>query len=102
MNNIGIQVTLNGPKPEKIPISEVRIEIRKIEEQFYGRVATQSELTNLNRSLDQYVNKPYNLIIKAELINNNVKLYGYNDDSKAVLDPNCGIEYISKTRIRRR
>ena len=33
----------------------------------------------------------------AEFKNNNVKLFGYDDDSKAVLDPNCNIHHISKT-----
>lgn len=101
MDNIGIQVTLHIPR-EKIPISEVRTEIRKIEEIFYGDAINDTELIHLNRLLDQRINLPFNLSITASLIGNVVRLYGNTTDSKAVLDTNCSIEYISKTRVKRR
>ena len=97
-----INFPINGLKKEKIPIEEIRMEIRKIEEYFYGTLANLQSVKNLNNILSNNVNKPYGLIIKAELIGKNIKLFGYNDDSKAVLDPNCNIKYISKMRIVRR
>lgn len=98
---IGIHLLLKGAKPEKISADEVRVEIRKIEEQYYGIPVTVETLDRLNGELNNYINKPYGLNIRAEFINNNVKLYGYDDDSKIVLDPNCGIHQISKTRTKR-
>ena len=92
---------LKGAKRENIPADEIRLEIRKIEEKYYGIPVTGETLSRLNGDLNNYVNKPYGLQIIAEINNNNVKLYGYNDDSKAVLDPNCNIHHISKTRVKR-
>jgi len=96
-----INFPIYGAKREKIPISEIRLEIRKIEERFYGNIVTTMCLSSINAVLNQLINIPYGLIIKAKLIGNNVKLIGYNMDSKYVLDPNCGITHISKKRIKR-
>jgi hypothetical protein len=101
MPNIQIWFPIQGAKRENIPSEEVRMEIRKIEEKYCGLSATIENLSRLNGELDNFVNKPYGLKIKAEIINNNVKLYGYDDDSKVVLDPNCNIHHISKTRVKR-
>jgi hypothetical protein len=101
MSNIQIWFPIKGAKREKIPAEEIRIEIRKIEEKFYGVPATIEMLDRLNGELNNYINKPYGLNIRAEFFNNNVKLYGYDDDSKVVLDPNCNIHQISKTRVKR-
>lgn len=87
-----------GPKKENIPISEVRLELRKIEEYFFCKILTKSTLTDLNNRLNTFINRPYNLMIKAKIVNNEIKLYGLNNDSKAVLDSNCTIKHISKKR----
>lgn len=92
---------LKGAKRENIPADEIRLEIRKIEEKYYGIPVTSETLARLNGELHNYVNKPFGLNIVAEITNNNVKLYGYDDDSKVVLDPNCNIKNISKTRVKR-
>jgi hypothetical protein len=101
MSDINIWFQFKGKNNEKIAASEVRLEIRKIEEKFYGTVVTTETLDRLNGELNNYINKPYGLNIRAEFLNNNVKLYGYDDDSKVVLDPNCNIHHISKTKIKR-
>ncbi len=101
MSNIQIWFPIKGAKREKIPAEEIRIEIRKIEEKYYGITATTETLVGINAELDICINKPYGLNIRAEFINNNVKLFGYDDDSKVVLDPNCNIQQISKTRVKR-
>ena len=97
-----IIIPIQGLKKEKIPVSEVRIEIRKIEECFFGNIVNDSILNQLNSILEHSINTPFNLKIKAELIASKVKLIGYNKESKAVLDPNCNINYISKTRLKRK
>lgn len=101
MSKVQIWFTIKGAKPEKISADEIRLEIRRIEEQYYGIPVTGETLERLNGDLNNYVNKPYGLNIRAEIFNNNVKLYGYDDDSKVVLDPNCNIHQISKTRVKR-
>ena len=85
---------------EKITIDEVRDKLLEIQDSFFGDLIVQDSLNELNRIIEEKINKPYDLKIKAELINNNVKLFGYNLDSKAVLDPNCKIKFISKTRFK--
>lgn len=85
---------------EKITIEEVRDKLLEIQDSFFGDLITQDSLNELNRIIEEKINKPYDLKIKAELVNNNVKLFGYNLDSKAVLDPNCKIKFISKTRFK--
>lgn len=85
---------------EKITIDEVRDKLLEIQDSFFGDLITQDSLNELNRIIEEKINKPYDLKIKAELVNNNVKLFGYNLDSKAVLDPNCKIKFISKTRFK--
>ena len=93
-----INVSIPTRKPQKISFDEVRTELRKIEEEMFGKLLDQASLNNLNLMLDSRINKPYGLKIRAEFINNNVKLYGYTDESKEVLDPNYKKDYISKTR----
>lgn len=85
---------------EKITIDEVRDKLLEIQDSFFGDLITQDSLNELNRIIEEKINKPYDLKIKAELVNNNVKLFGYDLDSKAVLDPNCKIKFISKTRFK--
>lgn len=85
---------------EKITIEEVRDKLLEIQDSFFGDLIVQDSLNELNRIIEEKINKPYDLKIKAELVNNNVKLFGYNLDSKAVLDPNCKIKFISKTRFK--
>lgn len=85
---------------EKITIDEVRDKLLEIQDSFFGDLIVQDSLNELNRIIEEKINKPYDLKIKAELVNNNVKLFGYNLDSKAVLDPNCKIKFISKTRFK--
>lgn len=94
--NIPIQT---APK-EKITTEEVRNKLREIQDSMFGTLVRGNAMYALNDAIQQYVNIPYGLNIKAELIGNNVKLFGYDMDSKAVLDPNCGIEFISKTRFK--
>ena len=85
---------------EKITIDEVRDKLLEIQDSFFGVLIVQDSLNELNRIIEEKINKPYDLKIKAELVNNNVKLFGYDLDSKAVLDPNCKIKFISKTRFK--
>ena len=85
---------------EKITIDEVRDKLLEIQDSFFGDLIVQDSLNELNRIIEEKINKPYDLKIKAELVNINVKLFGYNLDSKAVLDPNCKIKFISKTRFK--
>ncbi len=85
---------------EKITIEEVRDKLLEIQDSFFGDLIVQDSLNELNRIIEEKINKPYDLKIKAELVNNNVKLFGYNLDSKTVLDPNCKIKFISKTRFK--
>ena len=85
---------------EKITIEEVRDKLLEIQDSFFGDLIVQDSLNELNSIIEEKINKPYDLKIKAELVNNNVKLFGYNLDSKAVLDPNCKIKFISKTRFK--
>lgn len=85
---------------EKITIEEVRDKLLEIQDSFFGDLITQDSLNELNRIIEEKINKPYDLKIKAELVNNNIKLFGYDLDSKAVLDPNCKIKFISKTRFK--
>ena len=85
---------------EKITNEEVRDKLLEIQDSFFGDLIVQDSLNELNRIIEEKINKPYDLKIKAELVNNIVKLFGYNLDSKAVLDPNCKIKFISKTRFK--
>ena len=85
---------------EKITIDEVRDKLLEIQDSFFGDLITQDSLNELNRIIEEKINKPYDLKIKAELVDNNVKLFGYNLDSKVVLDPNCKIKFISKKRFK--
>ena len=85
---------------EKITIEEVRDKLLEIQDSFFGDLIVQDSLNELNRIIEEKINKPYDLKIKAELVNNNVKLFGYDLDSKAVLDPNCKIKFISKKRFK--
>lgn len=65
---------------------------------MFGEQINDKTIIKLNTWLDARINKPYGLVIKAEIANNNVKLYGYTNESKEVLDPNFQKEFISKTR----
>jgi hypothetical protein len=93
-----LKFQISGVKKNKISTEEVRIEIRKIEESLYGESMDYIKMIKLNDILNHKINIPFNLMIKAELISGSIKLVGYTDDSKAVLDPNCGINHISKIR----
>lgn len=95
LSNIGLKFTFKGSKTNKVTTEEVRIKIREITEVFYGDVATTSQLFSLNTALENSINIPYDLKIKAEILGNTIKLFGYTLDSKAVLDPNSGITHIS-------
>lgn len=95
-----ISIPIQTAPLEKITIDEVRDKLLEIQDSFFGDLIVQDSLNELNRIIEEKINKPYDLKIKAELVNNNVKLFGYNLDSKAVLDPNCKIKFISKTRFK--
>lgn len=95
-----ISIPIQTAPLEKITIDEVRDKLLEIQDSFFGDLITQDSLNELNRIIEEKINKPYDLKIKAELVNNNVKLFGYDLDSKAVLDPNCKIKFISKTRFK--
>ena len=97
---MNLNIPIPTKQPQKITVEEVRLELRKIEEVMFGDLITQDSMNELNRIIEEKINKPYDLKIKAELVNNNVKLFGYDLDSKAVLDPNCKIKFISKTRFK--
>lgn len=97
---MNLNIPIPTKQPQKITVEEVRLELRKIEEVMFGELVTDKTMIKLNTWLDVRINKPYDLKIKAELVNNNVKLFGYDLDSKAVLDPNCKIKFISKTRFK--
>ena len=97
---MNLNIPIPTKQPQKITVEEVRLELRKIEEVMFGDLIVQDSLNELNRIIEEKINKPYDLKIKAELVNNNVKLFGYDLDSKAVLDPNCKIKFISKTRFK--
>lgn len=98
---MNLNIPIHTKQPQKITVEEVRLELRKIEEVMFGELVTYKTMIKLNTWLDVRINKPYDLKIKAELVNNNnVKLFGYDLDSKAVLDPNCKIKFISKTRFK--
>ena len=97
---MNLNIPIPTKQPQKITVEEVRLELRKIEEVMFGDLIVQDSLNELNRIIEEKINKPFDLKIKAELINNNVKLFGYDLDSKAVLDPNCKIKVISKTRFK--
>lgn len=89
--------TINLKQPRDITTEEVRGVIREISDRFYGEVLDEYSLNDLNYNLDLYVNRPYNLNIKAELTpysRSPVTLFGYDDDSKAVLDQNCKVKSI--------
>lgn len=95
-----ITIPIQTAPLEKITIDEVRDKLLEIQDSFFGDLIVQDSLNELNRIIEEKINKPYDLKIKAELVNNNVKLFGYDLDSKAVLDPNCKIKFISKTRFK--
>lgn len=95
-----ISIPIQTAPLEKITIEEVRDKLLEIQDSFFGDLIVQDSLNELNRIIEEKINKPYDLKIKAELVNNNVKLFGYDLDSKAVLDPNCKIKFISKTRFK--
>lgn len=95
-----ISIPIQTAPLEKITIDEVRDKLLEIQDSFFGDLIVQDSLNELNRIIEEKINKPYDLKIKAELVNNNVKLFGYDLDSKAVLDPNCKIKFISKTRFK--
>ena len=95
-----ITIPIQTAPLEKITIEEVRDKLLEIQDSFFGDLIVQDSLNELNRIIEEKINKPYDLKIKAELVNNNVKLFGYDLDSKAVLDPNCKIKFISKTRFK--
>ena len=95
-----ISIPIQTAPLEKITIEEVRDKLLEIQDSFFGDLIVQDSLNELNRIIEEKINKPFDLKIKAELINNNVKLFGYDLDSKAVLDPNCKIKFISKTRFK--
>lgn len=97
---MNLNIPIPTKQPQKITVEEVRLELRKIEEVMFGDLIVQDSMNELNRIIEEKINKPYDLKIKAELVNNNVKLFGYDLDSKAVLDPNCKIKFISKTRFK--
>lgn len=83
---------------ENISVDEVRLELRKIEEIMFGNLLNEDTLTQLNMWLEAKINIPFNLKIIAEISNNNLKLYGYTDESKEILDPNFKKQFISKKR----
>jgi len=95
---MNINIPVHTKQSQKISVEEVRIELRKIDEIMFGELITTQTITKLNIWLNARINIPYGLSIRAEFINNNVKLYGYTDESKEVLDPNYQKEFISKTR----
>lgn len=95
-----ISIPIQTAPLEKITIEEVRDKLLEIQDSFFGDLITQDSLNELNRIIEEKINKPFDLKIKAELVNNNVKLFGYDLDSKAILDPNCKIKFISKTRFK--
>lgn len=95
-----ISIPIQTAPLEKITIDEVRDKLLEIQDSFFGDLIVQDSLNELNRIIEEKINKPFDLKIKAELVNNNVKLFGYDLDSKAVLDPNCKIKFISKTRFK--
>jgi hypothetical protein len=97
---VQISIPIQTAPLEKITIEEVRDKLLEIQDSFFGDLIVQDSLNELNRIIEEKINKPFDLKIKAELINNNVKLFGYDLDSKAVLDPNCKIKFISKTRFK--
>ncbi len=85
--------------PQKVVTTEdVREVIRSISDNFYGDILDNNTLVKLNTVIELKVNIVFGLKIKAEILKNNNRqliLVGYDDDSKAVLDPNCGIKTIS-------
>lgn len=95
---IGISFTFNTPPEKRITTEEVRDVIREISNHFYGEILTSQNINHLNCLLDEKVNKKFGLNIKANISPNHrsqIYLEGYDADSKAVLDPNCKIKYIS-------
>jgi ABC-type proline/glycine betaine transport system substrate-binding protein len=97
---VQISIPIQTAPLEKITIEEVRDKLLEIQDSFFGDLIVQDSMNELNRIIEEKINKPYDLKIKAELVNNNVKLFGYDLDSKAILDPNCNIKFISKTRFK--
>lgn len=93
-----LNIPIQTRKPEKITVEEVRLELRKIEDHLFGELVTPNSLINLNVMLNNFINIPYNLQIVAELVGNNVKLFGYNRESKEILDPNFKKDFIEKKR----
>jgi hypothetical protein len=93
-----LNIPINTKPPQKISVAEVRMELRKIEEVMFGEVITPQSIGKLKAWIESRINIPYNIKIEVQVIHNQIKLYGLDDDAKAVLDPNCKIEYISKTR----
>jgi hypothetical protein len=93
-----INIPIQTRKPEKITVDEVRLELRKIEEEFFGNLARGNMMYALNDALNQRINIPYGLNIKAELIGINVKLFGYTKESKEVLDLDFEKDFIEKVR----
>ena len=57
---------------EKITIEEVRDKLLEIQDSFFGDLIVQDSMNELNRIIEEKINKPYDLKIKAELVNNNV------------------------------
>lgn len=93
-----INIPIKTKQPEQISVQEVRTELRKIDEVMFSELVTPQTITKLNTWLEARINQPYGLMITAEWINGNVKLYGGTSESKEVLDPNFKKEFITKKR----
>lgn len=93
-----INIVSNTKKFNQISVEEVRLELRKIEEILFSDILDADSFDRLNRMLVSNINIPFGLDIRAEILNNQLKLYGYTDESKEVLDPNFKKEFISKKR----
>lgn len=89
-----ITMPIKTQKQQKITLDEVRLKLREIEENVFSDLITPQSIVKLNESLDNIINIPYGLNIKAEFTNNTIKLFGYDSVSKNVLDPKYKKEFI--------
>ena len=95
---MNLNIPINTKQLQHITVEEVRNELRKIEEVVFGELITPQNIGKLKAWIQSRINIPYDINIQVEFMNNKIKLYGLDDDAKAVLDPNCKIKYISKKR----
>jgi hypothetical protein len=87
-----IPITFDLKRPKPITTEDVRAVIQEISQQFYGDILDNTTLQRLNDQLEMKVNQVFGLNIKAEKTpssSTKITLFGYDEDSKAVLDPNC-------------